>query len=147
MESYTVEEKGLPLMANESTKSYLLESLLKKYEQNTRYSFSNDKIRRCIAGTKDYQIICTSNIPFGIKVDYYCKNGNIICPFTIKQWEKNNHLSKKEFTETICASEEFHILVDHVAKYPACGENNSKEKIEAEYRKFIEELYDVGNAE
>ena len=144
LESYTTEENVLPNAANASTINYLMESLVKKQTEDSKYSFSDGEIRRGIAGTKEFQAICTTIIPFGVKQDYWSKAGNIICPFTIKQWEANKHLPKDEFVDLVCSGEEFENLVNYVAEHSYLKENNSKENIRKEYRRFAGEVYKVG---
>lgn len=147
LESYTTEENVLPDAANASTINYLMESLVKKQTEDSKYSFSNGEIRRGIVGLGRFSAICTTMVPFGIKLDYWCKSGNIICPFTTKQWEANKHLPKDEFVDLVCSGEEFENLVNHVAEHPYLKENNSKENIREEYRRFAGEVYKVGKGE
>ena len=147
LESHTTKENILPKAANDSTFNYLMESLVKEETEESKYTFSNGKIRRGIVGLGRFSAICTTMVPFGIKLDYWCKSGNIICPFTTKQWEANKHLPKDEFVDLVCSGEEFENLVNYVAEHSYLKENNSKENIREEYRRFAGEVYKVGKEE
>lgn len=49
--------------------------------------------------------------------------------------------------DLVCSGEEFENLVNHVAEHPYLKENNSKENIREEYRRFAGEVYKVGKEE
>ena len=80
-------------------------------------------------------------MPFGIDGEWFNREGCIISPVTIKQWESNKHLEKSAFTDLICGSDEFLNLVEYVYAYQIEEDKYSKDEISKRYREFIEEIY------
>lgn len=140
--SYRTNTDELPTDAGQSTKRYLLEALLKS---NDGYHYHDGTLRGCIPALKGYDTISTSMIPFGIRIEYFGKKGNVISPVTTAQWQKYKHLDKKEFVNAIVSSIEFDNLIKHVSDNPINEKSYTQEQIRAGYIDFIGELYDVGS--
>lgn len=146
LESYTEQNGVLLTTVNAETKSYLLGTLLKTSESSARYPLHDGGVRRYTVGLREHDLLCTTEVLFGVDGDFLYRSGYLISPVTIKQWEQTKHLPKEQFVDVICNCTEFHNLVDYVLEHSVCKENNqcTKERIEEEYRKFTRELYEVG---
>lgn len=140
--SYRINTDELPTDVGQSTKRYLLEALLKS---DDGYHYHDGTLRGCIPALKGYDTISTSMIPFGIRIEYFGKKGNVISPVTTAQWQKYKHLDKKEFVNAIVSSIEFDNLIKHVSDNPINEKSYTQEQIRAGYIDFIGELYDVGS--
>ena len=145
LQSYTIQEKKLPMLVDEDTKAYLFRSLFKTSGLSSLHvGFMRSSVRRYILAIEGYEEICTKMVPFGIDGEWYRCSGYIISPFTVKQWKNNKHLDEEKFVEFICKSDEFSNLVDHVFVHQLENDKFTKEAIENKYRKFIREMYRLG---
>lgn len=141
LSSRSKQERELPELQNEETKNYLLKSLLRKNNSTIQYSFNTGSVRRYIIGIKEFAPLCTNLVPVGIGGDWYPSIGYIISPITISQWECIKHLEVSDFVNSVCSSEEFLNLVNHIYLHQVEKEKYSKEEIIKSYKKFIEEMY------
>lgn len=139
----TIEEKEVPLAYDERTRQCLMKQLLIKCGSQNAYMFSRESTRKYIIGTRDYEAICTTQVPFGIGGMRYSGIGYIISPVTIKQWEVNKYLKEDVFVETICSCQEFSNLLDYVYEHQREAGKYSKQKIKEEYERFIREMYRI----
>ena len=144
--SRSVQERELPELENETTKNYLLNSLLTKKSSALQYSFYTNSMRQYIIGIKEYSSLCTNMVPFGIGGEWYPSIGYIISPITISQWESTKHLEVSDFVDNVCSSEEFLNLVNHIYLHQVEDKKYSKDEIIKSYKKFIKEMYIANNS-
>lgn len=139
----TIEEIKLPIAVDEKTNKYLVKQLLKPNKLQGIYIFGRVSTRRYTIATKEYESICTRQVPFGISGILYVNTSYIISPVTIKQWANNKNLEENKFVEMICSCKEFLNLVDYVYEYQLEAGKYSKQKIKEEYERFIREMYRI----
>lgn len=143
LSSHTTQEKELPELIDKETEKYLLRNLLIRSNSSVFHGFIRGSVRRYITGMKKYESICTIKVPFGIDGEWYPSVGYTISPVTIKQWKNNKHLKKSEFTDVICASEEFSNLVNYVYDHQLEENKYSKKEINEKYKELIGKMYDA----
>lgn len=141
--TYSTKKKELPEMENSETKDYLLSTLLTGNRSSLHYGLHGGSMRRFITGVREYEPLCTTEVPFGIDGEWYHSIGYIISPVTISQWESNKHLGAGDFVDSVCAGEEFINLVDYVYLHQIEEKKYSKEEITNHYKGFIEEIYTI----
>lgn len=140
----TIEEKKLPITIDEKTNKYLMKQLLR--EGRPQAIFSGASIRRHTMGTRGYETICTTQVPFGVGGVSYSETGYIISPITINQWETNKYLKEDQFVEVICSCKEFSNLLNYVYENQLGqpeGGKYTKQKIKEGYESFIREMYRI----
>lgn len=138
-----IDEKELPMVSDKRTKQYLMKNLLRKRRSRTAYMFSEISTRQYTIGTRDYETICTTQVPFGLGGIGYSDMRYIISPITIKQWDNNKHLEEDKFVEAICSCKEFSNLLDYVYEHQLEAGKYSKQKIKEEYERFTREMYRI----
>ena len=97
-------------------------------------------------GTRGYEKICTTQVPFGVGGVSYSETGYIISPITINQWETNKYLKEDQFVEVICSCKEFSNLLNYVYENQLGqpeGGKYTKQKIKEGYESFIREMYRI----
>lgn len=139
----TSEKIKLPIAVDEKTNKYLVKQLLKPSKLQGLYIFGRVSTRRYAIATKEYEPICTSQVPFGISGMIHESTSYIISPVTIKQWETNKNLEENKFVEMICSCKEFLNLVDYVYEHQLEAGKYMKQKIKEEYERLIREQYRI----
>ena len=144
LRTLTVEEGKLPDVVDKSTKKNLVGNLLKKKKLLGNYILSEMTMRKFMIGIKEYEPLCTTQIPFGIMGErYYPSIGYIISPVTIKQWEDYKQLGADRLVEIISSCLEFSSLVDYVYEHQLKKGKYSKEEIRKCYKEFMREMYEI----
>lgn len=139
----TSEKIKLPIAVDKKTNKYLVKQLLKPSKLQGLYIFGRVSTRRYTIATKEYEPICTSQVPFGISGMIHESTSYIISPVTIKQWETNKNLEENKFVEMICSCKEFLNLVDYVYEHQLEAGKYMKQKIKEEYERLIREQYRI----
>lgn len=144
LRTLTVEEGKLPDVVDKSTKKNLVGNLLKKKKLLGNYILSEMTMRKFMIGIKEYEPLCTTQIPFGIMGErYYPSIGYIISPVTIKQWEDYKQLGADRLVEIISSCLEFSSLVDYAYEHQLKKGKYSKEEIRKCYKEFMREMYEI----
>lgn len=141
--TYSTKKKELPEMENSETKDYLLSTLLTGNRSSLHYGLHGGSMRRFITGVREYEPLCTTEVPFGIDGEWYHSIGYIISPVTIPQWKSNKHLEPDAFVDSVCAGDEFRNLVNHVYSHQVEEKKYSEEEIISCYKGFLKEIYTI----
>ena len=130
---------------DEYTKKQLMQRLV-YCDSEITYGNSMNIMRRSIPAFQEYSKLAVTlekNI-FFLGIEGHSK-WNIISPISLDDFEKIRNLSKDAFKKFVMDKQAFKNIVDYVVKHGKI--KSSKEEIFCEYKRLIEEFYDINLVE
>ena len=111
--------------------------------RNSSSNLKQKAKRYVIPATRDYPELAVDRLPRNSVYPYGRFRYYIIAPFIREEAEQCSELSKEQFVKLVMTSNTFPKVVEYVLNHSPYGSTVSQERVEASYKKLIEDYYDA----